>query len=148
MPEQLKLGFILSFSLTCCVWPFLICSYTYPDPFGCHSPTCLAGFPGRVLHKKSTIPSVQRHFQASLVFPKPSKINHTWISQIPSKFPDLKVNTKCTNLPVGSHGSTSNPYQKSKYPVAGSQWSLLRVMLIFRDILISLINHSKLLINP
>lgn len=101
VPEQLKLVFIISFSLTCCVWPFLICFCTNLEPFGHHSSTCLAGFPGRVLHKKCIIPSMQRHFQASLVFSKPSKINQTWVSQISSKFPDFEVNTKCTNLPGG-----------------------------------------------
>lgn len=116
VPEQLKLVFIFSFSLICCVWPSLICSYTHLEPFGHHSSTCLTGFPRRVLHNKCTILSMHRCFQASLVFSKPSKINQTWISQIPSKFPDFEVNTKCTNLLVGSHGSTSNPYQKSGYP--------------------------------
>lgn len=77
VPGQLKFVFSLNFSLTCCVWPFLICSYTHLEPFGHHSPTCLAGFPGRVFHEKCIILSMQRHFQASLVFSKPSKINQT-----------------------------------------------------------------------
>lgn len=106
---HLKWVFILSFSLTCCVWPFLICSYTSRALWSSFSNlSCWFSWKSITQEMHFSL-----HAKASLVFSKPSKINQTRVSQIPSKFPDFEVNTKCTNLPVRSHGSTSNPYQKS-----------------------------------